>query len=298
LDHPRDQGFETYAGVIWNFGGTKSDYFRFYKIVNGQRTGSLVYETTSTTNDAIRQIATLPEPWFLYVNYHAPHAPIHAPPDDLHSFTLSGDPDDSPVIHSKAMTEALDTEMGRLLGHVDYETTTIIFLGDNGTGKDASEAPFLPEHAKGTLYEGGINVPLIVAGASAVPGVRVVTGECAALVHLVDIFATVSELSGFANTSEDSVSMVPYFQGDHTPLREFVYSEHFKPNGAGPYNVYNRTVRGLRYKLIRRMDGEELYDLETDPFEKRDLLRQPFLTPEQRAAYQALDAELTRIRNS
>lgn len=289
LDHPRLQGFGTFAGSLWNLKATQSDYFRWHKVVNGQRTLSHTYATTDTTNDAIRLVDSLPEPWFLYVAYNAPHDPVHAPPDWLHTFSLSGDPLDSPVIHTKAMIEALDTELGRLLTHVDQDRTTIMFLGDNGTAKVASEAPFLPQHAKATMYEGGLNVPLIVTGAGVVPG------ECAALVHTVDVFATVAELTGFANTSKDSVSLVPYLRGDPTPRREYVYSERFKPNGPGPYKVYEQAVRGSRFKLIRRKKGEEMYDLATDPFEQIDILQQPLQTPQQEAAYQRLDAELARI---
>ncbi len=197
----------------------------------------------------------------------------------------SGDP----AVAAGHAVEALDTELGRLLTHVNFDRTTVLFLGDNGTDQSASEAPFLPEHAKGTMYEGGLNVPLIVAGSGVAPG------ENTALVHAVDFFATVAELAGVPGTTQDSISMVPYLAGDPTPRREYVYSERFKPNGPGPYTVYDQAVRGLRYKLIRRVDGEELYDLMTDPFERNDLLRQPSLTAPQRAAYRRLDVELARI---
>jgi arylsulfatase A-like enzyme len=289
LEHPRRQGFDTFSGGIWNLGQMEGDYYRWHKVIDGERSIAPTYATIDTTNDAILQLESLPEPWFLYVAYHAPHPPIHAPPNRLHHFSLSGAPKDSPVIHTKASVEALDTELGRLLTHVNFDRTTVLFLGDNGTDQSASEAPFLPEHAKGTMYEGGLNVPLIVAGSGVAPG------ENTALVHAVDFFATVAELAGVPGTTQDSISMVPYLAGDPTPRREYVYSERFKPNGPGPYTVYDQAVRGLRYKLIRRVDGEELYDLMTDPFERNDLLRQPSLTAPQRAAYRRLDVELARI---
>ena len=70
-----------------------------------------------------------------------------------------------------AMIEAMDTLIGRLLASLDSETrenTYVIFLGDNGTSSNVISAPFRAGRAKGTIYEGGVNVPLIITG----PGVH------------------------------------------------------------------------------------------------------------------------------
>ena len=82
------------------------------------------------------------------------------------------------------------TEIGKLMINALTTNTVVIFVGDNGTMREAVDPPFLLEHSKGTPYEGGINVPLIIAGPGIVPG------ECAALVNTTDIFATVAELAG------------------------------------------------------------------------------------------------------
>jgi arylsulfatase A-like enzyme len=91
----------------------------------------------------------------------------------------------------KAMVEALDTEIGRLLASLppaERARTTVLFLGDNGTESCAQASP--SGRAKSTLYEGGIHVPLLASG------YRVGRGECAALVNTTDVFATVAELAG------------------------------------------------------------------------------------------------------
>ena len=59
----------------------------------------------------------------------------------------------------------------------------MILIGDNGTPRPGIEPPFVPEHGKGTMYEGSLNVALIVAGA----GVGKQGAVCDALVSIVDL---------------------------------------------------------------------------------------------------------------
>ena len=60
----------------------------------------------------------------------------------------------------------MDAELGRLLTGIGaaLTNTTVFFVADNGTPKEVTEPPFFPSHAKGTVFEGGVNVPLIVSG--------------------------------------------------------------------------------------------------------------------------------------
>jgi arylsulfatase B len=178
----------------------------------------------------------------------------------------------------KAMTEAMDTEIGRLLDSMDPETlarTYIVFVGDNGTNTSAITKPFSASKGKSSLFEGGINVPLIVAGPG-IPAGR----ESAALVHAVDLFATLAELAGADGSSGlDSHSLEPYLQDPELPGPEAVYTERFRPNGFGPYKMREQAARGERYKYVRRLGeqgqlkAEGLYDLESDPFETSNILK-------------------------
>lgn len=267
--HALDSGFDHHAGSLYNHG----DYYSWPKSVDGVVTTETTYATTDTTDEALQSISQMAEPWFLMVSYNAPHLPLHAPPDHLHTYDLSGDPDDTPGAHFRAAVEAMDTEIGRLLGAVDLSTTTVFFIGDNGTPVPATDAPFLPEHAKMSMYEGGLNVPFIVAGR----GVTARGEECAALINTTDVFATVGELAGIRTQAEDSISIVPYLRRPgRTHLRDWVYAERFRPNGLGPKFQRERAIRDHRYKLIRRLDGDtdedvdEFFDLVADPFELRN----------------------------
>lgn len=280
--HPNDLGFGYYAGSLFNIGfeSVGAGYFDWRKTVNGvELNHHHVYATTDTVDESIAALAYR-GPSFLWVAFNSAHAPLHAPPPHLHTFQLSGPPGQTPVVHVKAMIEALDAELGRLLDAAGPDTL-VIFLGDNGTDEDAIDAPFPPDHGKGTLYEGGVNVPLIIAG----PGVQ--HGESAALVNITDVFATVAELAGRPSFAEDSVSLVPYFSDPDRPsLRRWVYAEFFRPNGPGPPNMWRQAIRGPRYKVIvRKNDPDELYDLSTDRFEAHDLLLEGPLSDPAREAY-------------
>lgn len=269
--HPNDQGFSYFAGSL---GGMVPNYFSWSKTTNGSSATTTNYATTDTADEAIQAALTLPQPWFLYVCFNAPHTPVHAPPTALCpvgpcSTNFCDSNPTGTVAQTKAMTEAMDTEIGRLLAIVQAvdPQAIVLFMGDNGTAGGASQPPFVSSHAKGTVYEGGVNVPLIVRGQG------VVQGECAGLVSSADLAATITELAGLATSAEDSVSMVPYFTAPTLSLRSTVYTETFLPNhGSLPFTDHDRAVRNERYKLIRRTgQADEFYDLGVDPFETANL---------------------------
>jgi arylsulfatase A-like enzyme len=250
---------------------------------------------------------------------YAPHGPWVRPPANLHTQDLSAI--DESVSRSpkyfKAMTEALDREIGRLLRELEPQLarTNIIFIGDNGTPGPVMEPPFDPKHGKGTPYEGGVGVPLIVAG----PAVASPGREEQALVHAVDVFASALELAGVdaarvlpPELPIDAVSFVPYLTDPgHAPLRSTLFAELFTNEDWPDINQNGfATIRNARYKVVRRYwepRHEELYDLETDPWERNDLLGPPpepdhprqaaQLTREQRLNYGALAAEIDALRD-
>ena len=293
--HPNQSGFEHFSGIL---GGSVNSYFQWPQVTNGVPSLSTEYTTSAFTDAAIAEIAALPEPWFLVVSYNAAHTPFHVPPAELcvptgcaNSWCDSLPPNPNDRQLARAIVESLDTEIGRLIGALDstHPDTYVFFVGDNGTPGSASIPPFQPNHAKGTMYEGGINVPWIVRG----PGV--VQGECAGLVSAVDLFATIAELGQSPGLPGDSVSMVPYFADPALSLRSSVYAETFTPNGGAlPFAAHSQAVRSTRYKLIRRTgQADEFYDLELDPFETSNLL--PGLTASEQLEYDALTAELVAL---
>ena len=200
------------------------------------------------------------------------------------------------------MVEAMDHELGRLLTSLGAERlagTHVIVVGDNGSQNDVTEEPFIAGHGKGTLFEGGVRVPLIVAG----PAVATVGAECRALVNSVDLFATCFELGGAtkplpanAEFPRDSISLVPYLKDpSHKSLRQTIYSERFSLNHT--VRDWRRAIRNSRFKLFINIDNgvEHFFDLERDPFEQTNLIHQEALSPEGSKAYGELKAALEAL---
>ena len=266
-DNPNLMGVAHFAGV-----GERqlSDYFNWTLVENGLASNNLDYATTAFVDLTIDWIADQQGPWFAWLAFNAPHTPFHLPPLGLHDRdTLSADQaaiDADPLPYYLAMIEAMDQELGRLLASFSAETranTVIIYLGDNGTPRQVIQG-HVPSHGKGSVYEGGVAVPLIVSGR----GVTRIGERESALVSGVDLFATIAALAG-TGTEEiyDSKSFVELFSAAAAGPREYAYAE------ARDDTTDDWAIRNDRYKLIQRLSsGQELYDLEADPFEQDNLL--------------------------
>lgn len=285
--HPNDMGFDYHAGHL--FGGL--DYTNWPKTTNGVSAFTTTYATTDTADEAIAQIPGT-EPFFLWVAFNAPHNPWAEPPSSLLNDSGAYNFNDSRESYL-AIIEAMDTEIGRFVSALDLSDTTVIFVGDNGTPEAVIESGYPADHSKATVYEGGVNVPLIIAGdavAMAAEG-----GEVTALVQATDLFATVLEIAGLSIPNavvpiEDSISLVPYLSNPAaTALRDTAYSEGYLPNnGHIDLNRYDRAARDSQYKLVRNgKSPDELYDLAADPTEQSPLDLSSLSAPEQ-AAYNAL----------
>ncbi|MCA8979661.1 MAG: sulfatase-like hydrolase/transferase [Planctomycetes bacterium] len=304
LTGPVTQGYNTYKGYPNNLYPPQS-YFDFTRYDNGVPVQVTTYATTDTVDQALAWIATAPEPWVCVVSFHAPHEPFHAPPANLHHVDLTGaHPRLNPRPLYKAAVEALDTELGRMMLGIgeDLNHTNVFFMGDNGTPKAASAAPFLPEHAKLTPYEGGINVPFIVRG----PAVHEPGSECDALISLTDLYATVADLADVdlvagqpQNRPVDSISLLPYLESPQLPsFRARAYAGAFNDDNAGNGNSFRwHMLRDDRYKFILIDDGGlhlEMYDLVQDPFETCNLL-DGAMTPEEKRAFDDILRELRAL---
>lgn len=293
--HPNDSGFQHFDGFLQ---GAVNNYSSWQRVVDGQASLSTTYTTIEFTDQAIAQINSLPQPWLVVVNYNAAHSPFHVPPASLcpvgacaNTWCASATATSNDRRLARAMMESLDVKLGELVAAVDALSpkSYVFFLGDNGTPSTASIQPFTAAHAKGTPYEGGVNVPLIVRG----PSVR--RGECSALVSVTDLYATVAQLAGVSSQAEDSISITPHFAQRLPSLRPWVYTEIFSPNGGSPpFAQHTRAIRDARYKLIRRTGAaDEFYDLQLDPFETLNLFGS--LTAEQQQRYNALVSELVAL---
>lgn len=346
LRHPLDSGFRYYAGSLFNIAtppiqggpvipgepvdvlpdctpGGKLGYHNWIKVAfdpvthEPRQTCVTTYATTDTADDAIARARAMEAPWYLHVAFNAAHMPAEMPPERLcPPLESCGQPDlarsEERFEVVRAMIQALDAEIGRMLAAIRAQDpeAVIFVIGDNGTSPPGAEGEpngcFGPLRSKGTLYQGGVRVPLIVVGPGIVPG------ECDALVSSTDLFATFADLAGVASGAQDSVSLLPYLRGQREPRRATVYAESFLPDFTSPPapgapafepKSHTRAVRNARYKLIRKTDGkgarDQFFDLVLDPCEATDLVaprRDPeALSEEQRTNLEALQAELSEL---
>lgn len=275
------------------------DFFFFEKLTNGEPSEVHGYATIDQVDWFLTWVEAQTQPWLAYMAFNSAHEPWSAPPDGTYSVDLAqaGPPEQDPRPYYKAMLETLDGEIGRMLDGIApwSDDTLVILLGDNGTPTPIPVAPFDAAKGKPTLYQGGVQVPLIVAG----PGVATPGGECHALVNTTDLFVTVAELAGLdvdallpPDLEHDSISFAPYLADPTLPsTRKFVYAEKFKPNGYGPYTQWDQVMRNARYKLLRRSVGShEFFDLQEDPLELDNLLQSGLSMTEARHLRQLLKA--------
>ena len=264
--HPNDMGVDYYAG---NLRGSINDYESWPLTLNRQTNQTTTYHTTKTTDLAIDWIGAQTEPWFLWLAYVAPHSPFHLPPSSLHTQNLSGTEEDiatNPRPYYLAAIEAMDTEIGRLLSSLSQEerdNTTILFVGDNGTPRQVADRSIYANGSKGNLTEGGLAVPMIASGA----GVSRQNVREDALISSTDFFATITNIAGSSQTSvEDSKSFKHLLTSNSSNHRDYLYSD-FSGN-----NVSGWAVRNSFFKLISTDNGQELYNLASDPFENNNLI--------------------------
>ena len=121
------------------------------------------------------------------------------------------------------MLEAMDTEIERLLNSMSQEVrdnTIIIFIGDNGSPNKVAQE-FNSMRVKGSVYKGGINVPMYISG----KGVSRTSVQENALINSTDLFATIANIAGINVTDiNDSKSFKSLFTGDNSNPREYIYA--------------------------------------------------------------------------
>lgn len=196
-------------------------------------------------------------PFFLWANFSDPHHPWNAPPEfrpDPARLVLPAHLPDLPLVRAQladyiAEVNRIDRTITGVLEVLKKKNgladTLIVFCGDNGLA--------LP-HGKGSLYDPGCHVPLIVWW----PGVVKAGAETRALVSGEDLAPTLLEAAGVDRGSRMSgVSFLPLLKGESHVPRRYVFMER-GPHGSASVRVdmnnagydLSRAVRSERYKFI------------------------------------------------
>ncbi|PST81854.1 aryl-sulfate sulfohydrolase [Pedobacter yulinensis] len=274
-------------GFSYNFGGNhrgSNKYFVPYQnpdIPDGQSGEYLTYRLGREAEKYIT--AHKDKPFFLYLPYYAVHTPLQAPDSLKQKYAAKKAAGAQNHVTYGAMVEALDQSVGGVLDKLAElglrENTIVIFTSDNGGIRSISSQEPL-RAGKGSYYEGGIRVPLLVRWPAAIKaGSRTETP-----VTNMDFYPTLMEVAGFKKSLElDGQSLVPLWQGGKLAGRPLywhfpIYLQAYDPQKDDGYDPLFRTrpgsaVRSGKWKLIRYDEDQvvELYDLERDPAERKNL---------------------------
>lgn len=287
---PTAMGIDYFAGIL---NGTVQDYYNWSLVENSNSATSTEYVTSKLTDLSIDWVNAQDDPWFLWLAYNAPHTPFHVPPSNLHS---QGDLpidqasiDTNPLPYFLAALEAMDSEIGRLLASMTDEVrdnTVIIFIGDNGSPNQVAQE-YERARAKGSVYQGGINVPLVISG----KGITRKNIEENSIINAADLYNTILEISGNSvNSNTDSKSFKNVLADSGIGSRAYGFSEVSYDDESLDY-----TIRTSTHKYILFNDGTEaLYDLTIDPLENTNLLDNS-LSETDSAIYNDLTASLQEI---
>jgi len=300
--HPNRRGFAEYYGMI----GGGHDYFKTemegspkeYFIPmqrNSQPEELKEYLTDALSREAVEFVRRhRGEPFFLYLAYNAPHAPLQASEKYLERFQRIDDPKRKTYA---AMVSAVDDGVGLMLNalaELKLESDTLIFfLSDNGgpVGEKSNGSSNRPLRAgKGSVYEGGIHVPFAIRWPARLPAGKDYDQPVCSL----DIFPTsLAAAGGRPNPAWklDGTDLLPYLTGQRQGCP---HERLFWRTGGGATHA----VRAGDLKLAKTADsGPSLFDLRADLSETRPLENaQPQRVAELSKEYEAWNSQLVPPR--
>ncbi|MCX6316186.1 MAG: sulfatase-like hydrolase/transferase [Bacteroidetes bacterium] len=211
----------------------------------------------------IRQ--THQRPFFLSVQFNAPHWPWQGPNDPAYPDTLNWHKGGTPSRFA-AMVKSLDEAVGRIIAAVDSnglsKNTLIIFTSDNG-GEEFSDMGIY-RGKKETVCDGGIREPAIVRWAGQLHAGSVSLQPAITMDWTATILAAAHAKADPAFPL-DGINLLPYLSNiKKIKPRTFYWrlSQEF----------HQKAIRHGKWKWIMTEEGEFLFDLNADPGEKNNLL--------------------------
>ncbi|QBY04255.1 N-acetylgalactosamine 6-sulfate sulfatase [Thalassotalea sp. HSM 43] len=228
------------------------------------------YLTDELSNEAVEFIKREQDnPFFLYLAYNAPHAPMQATQELLER--------NKHIPKGKrrtyaAMISAVDDGVGRILDTLEQQgiddNTLVIFLSDNGgpETKNGSDNGLL-RGAKGDYFEGGIHVPFAMRWPGTIPQGQVYEHPISSL----DIMATFAGITNAPIAKDkplDGVNLLPYLTGeDKSAPHDILFWRNFDKGILAARQGKDKTI------LFKRKDQKHLYDLDNDLSETTNLYK-------------------------
>ncbi|APZ95615.1 sulfatase-like hydrolase/transferase [Fuerstiella marisgermanici] len=309
---PIDRGYDYTRGLYRGGGGKfwtpKNDFagrpmtgYRGWIFQNDQRelfpekgVGLTADISRHFADAAISVIDSKPDkPFFLHVNFTAPHDPLLLPPGwedtydpakmplpknflpehpfdhgnfsgrDEQLFQWPRTPEETgrEIAAYYAVISHMDQQIGRILEAVDRsdqaKDTIVIFTSDHGLAVGSHGL-----RGKQSMYEHTIGVPLLMRGNGIPKGERF-SAQC----YLRDLFPTICDLAGIDGSGEaiDGKSLQPVLDGTATQVHDFV---------VGYFRNFQRMIRTDEWKYIEypAVNRQQLFRLSSDPDEQHNLI--------------------------
>ena len=295
-----DAGYETAAIGKWHLGHTHKrllpqsrgfDYF--YGHMNGaidyftrtrdgspdwQRNGETVreqgYSTDLLAADAARWIQNRnpARPFFLYLPWNAPHAPLQAPPELLNKY--------SSIANERrrtyaAMVDRMDQGIGAVLSAVTasnlLDNTIILFLSDNGGPRPQGANNGELRAGKASVFEGGVRVPALLHWPDKLkPGK---TDQVATIMDLLPTLCAAAGVDAKPPNPLDGQNLWPLLTAGRTQPRDELFFAVQGESSPKQHALRSGDWKYIRIDAATRSPAQEfLFDVNADPQEKNNLL--------------------------
>jgi len=316
---PVDQGFDEsimhlgggigQPGDITTYFWGDSSYFNPVFWHNGLQESFSGYCSDIFTDQAIRFIEKKrTSPFFCYLAFNAPHTPLQVPEkyynmyrdidpsggfeNDKRPFTEMSANDKEDARRVYAMVSNIDDNIGRVLSRLDElgisDNTVVIFMTDNGPQQRRYVAGM--RGLKGTVYRGGVRVPLLIRYPAAIVGSKEIEAQVAHI-DLLPTIASICNASIPGDRKIDGINFKPLITGAQIDLSElsnrslfFYWTRH------SPELYNNIALQKGNYRLVGNTDYNapvsrfELFDIKTDPYERKNIVNdQPKVAEELKA---------------
>ena len=263
--HPNRQGFDEYVGFMV---GHLGYYFDAFYMNNDTEVKSDGYSSDFFTDKALDFIEKNKNTQFLcYVPYNVPHSPFQVPEKYFSKYNSQGI--DSTLSSVYGMVENMDNNINRILEKLNElkirENTIVIFFSDNGPNTIRFNGDM--KGIKGSVDEGGVRTPFYISW----PG-KINSGNTGQLAQDIDIMPTLLGLCKIQYKPVkqiDGIDLSEIIRGKKKQFDRYIFSRQ----GNASLEICNGSVRNDKYRLVRSRKDTMLFDMITDPSQKKNIFK-------------------------
>jgi len=288
LNHPqpKNQGFDYSLGTDNNAEPSHFNPINFVR--NGKKLGMQKgYSCQIVADEALNWLKdnqANPDPFFMYVAFHEPHAKIESPPELVKKYNAYPEKDAEYL----ASIENVDLAVGRIRESFAekglLDNTLIIFSSDNGSYRQASNGNL--RAVKSYVYEGGIRVPGIVHWPKLKRSGTIIR-EAAGFVDIMPTICDLLKIKPPENKEFDGTSILKLLKGEAFERKNPLFWYFYRTSPEIAVRIGDMKILGsdndtiprthpitapdMEYIKKMKLDSYELYNLPNDIGEERNL---------------------------